>query len=93
MELQEQLTKEGQGKDIKEGCVLKTNGYALGCFHVLHAHLPSWNQGKKSKVWLYTTTQRSGDWGRMWASRQKVELESMAGRAHPPACWVLQGQH
>uniref|UniRef100_A0A670ICM8 Poly [ADP-ribose] polymerase n=3 Tax=Podarcis muralis TaxID=64176 RepID=A0A670ICM8_PODMU len=50
MELQEQLTKEGQGKDIKEGCVLKTNGYALGCFHVLHAHLPSWNQGKKSKI-------------------------------------------
>ncbi|XP_034966643.2 protein mono-ADP-ribosyltransferase PARP14 [Zootoca vivipara] len=50
VELQEQLTKEGQGKDIKEGCVLKTNGYALGCLHVLHAHLPSWNQGKKSKI-------------------------------------------
>ncbi|XP_013925211.1 PREDICTED: poly [ADP-ribose] polymerase 14 [Thamnophis sirtalis] len=48
-ELQVELTQEGQGKDIKEGCVLKTSGYALSCLHVLHAILPAWNQIKKSK--------------------------------------------
>ncbi|KAK9410545.1 polyADP-ribose polymerase PARP14 [Crotalus adamanteus] len=46
-ELQVELTQEGQGKDIKEGCVLKTSGYALSCRHVLHAVLPAWNQKKK----------------------------------------------
>ncbi|XP_063144808.1 protein mono-ADP-ribosyltransferase PARP14-like [Candoia aspera] len=50
-ELQVELTQEGQGKDIKEGCVLKTSGYALACFHVLHAILPAWNQKKsESKI-------------------------------------------
>ncbi|XP_061464996.1 protein mono-ADP-ribosyltransferase PARP14-like isoform X2 [Rhineura floridana] len=49
-ELQDELTKEGQGKDIKEGCVLKTSGYALGCSYVLHANLPNWNQDKKSQI-------------------------------------------
>uniref|UniRef100_A0A8C6Y7M5 Poly [ADP-ribose] polymerase n=1 Tax=Naja naja TaxID=35670 RepID=A0A8C6Y7M5_NAJNA len=39
-ELQVELTQEGQGKDIKEGCVLKTSGYDLSCRHVLHAVLP-----------------------------------------------------
>ncbi|XP_015674623.1 protein mono-ADP-ribosyltransferase PARP14 [Protobothrops mucrosquamatus] len=46
-ELQVELTQEGQGKDIKEGCVLKTSGYALSCCHVLHAVLPAWNRKKK----------------------------------------------
>ncbi|XP_026563853.1 poly [ADP-ribose] polymerase 14, partial [Pseudonaja textilis] len=48
-ELQVELTQEGQGKDIKEGCVLKTSGYDLSCLHVLHAVLPAWNQRKKSE--------------------------------------------
>ncbi|XP_007428032.2 poly [ADP-ribose] polymerase 14-like isoform X1 [Python bivittatus] len=48
-ELQVELTQEGQGKDIKEGCLLKTSGYALGCSHVLHAILPAWNQRKNSE--------------------------------------------
>ncbi|XP_058050800.1 protein mono-ADP-ribosyltransferase PARP14-like [Ahaetulla prasina] len=48
-ELQVELTQEGQGKDIKEGCVLKTSGYALSCLHVLHAILPAWNRRKKSE--------------------------------------------
>ncbi|KAJ6665477.1 hypothetical protein lerEdw1_003318 [Lerista edwardsae] len=48
-ELQEELTEQGKGKDIKEGCVLKTGGYALGCSHVLHAVLPVWDQGQTSE--------------------------------------------
>lgn len=48
-EIQEELTEKGKGKDIKEGCVLQTGGYALGCSHVLHAVLPVWDQGKKSE--------------------------------------------
>uniref|UniRef100_A0A8C6YAD2 Poly [ADP-ribose] polymerase n=1 Tax=Naja naja TaxID=35670 RepID=A0A8C6YAD2_NAJNA len=48
-ELQVELTQEGQGKDIKEGCVLKTSGYDLSCRHVLHAVLPAWNQKRNQK--------------------------------------------
>lgn len=59
-ELQVELTQESQGKDIKEGCVLKTSGYALSCLHVLHAILPAWNRRKKSeskvKVFLIPRT-------------------------------------
>uniref|UniRef100_A0A8C6YBM9 Poly [ADP-ribose] polymerase n=1 Tax=Naja naja TaxID=35670 RepID=A0A8C6YBM9_NAJNA len=49
-ELQVELTQEGQGKDIKEGCVLKTSGYDLSCRHVLHAVLPAWNQKRNQKA-------------------------------------------
>uniref|UniRef100_A0A8C6Y7K6 Poly [ADP-ribose] polymerase n=1 Tax=Naja naja TaxID=35670 RepID=A0A8C6Y7K6_NAJNA len=49
-ELQVELTQEGQGKDIKEGCVLKTSGYDLSCRHVLHAVLPAWNQKRNQKI-------------------------------------------
>ncbi|XP_070586684.1 protein mono-ADP-ribosyltransferase PARP14-like [Erythrolamprus reginae] len=48
-ELQVELTQEGQGKNIKEGCVLITGGYALSCHCVLHAILPTWNRRKKSE--------------------------------------------
>ncbi|XP_054826363.1 protein mono-ADP-ribosyltransferase PARP14-like isoform X2 [Eublepharis macularius] len=47
--LQGELITQGQGRSIKEGCVLKTKGYALGCSHVLHAVLPGWVQGQKSE--------------------------------------------
>nr|XP_020635225.1 poly [ADP-ribose] polymerase 14-like isoform X2 [Pogona vitticeps] len=48
-ELQMELTKQGQGKALKNGCVLKTAGYALNCYHVLHVILPHWNQGQNSE--------------------------------------------
>ncbi|KAJ7345858.1 hypothetical protein JRQ81_001808 [Phrynocephalus forsythii] len=48
-ELQVELSEQGQGKKLKKGCVLKTAGYALSCYHVLHAILPHWNQGQKSE--------------------------------------------
>ncbi|KAH0621327.1 hypothetical protein JD844_022484 [Phrynosoma platyrhinos] len=47
--LQTELTTEGQGKALKEGCVLKTRGYGLGCSCVLHTILPTWNQGQNSE--------------------------------------------
>ncbi|XP_042330729.1 protein mono-ADP-ribosyltransferase PARP14-like isoform X2 [Sceloporus undulatus] len=47
--LQTELTTEGQGKALKEGCVLKTRGYGLGCSWVLHTILPTWNQGQNSE--------------------------------------------
>ncbi|XP_053103115.1 protein mono-ADP-ribosyltransferase PARP14-like isoform X2 [Hemicordylus capensis] len=47
--LQVELTKQGHGKNLKEGCVLKTNGYGLHCSYVLHAILPAWDQGQTSQ--------------------------------------------
>ncbi|XP_062972713.1 protein mono-ADP-ribosyltransferase PARP14-like [Elgaria multicarinata webbii] len=49
-ELQVELNKQSQGKDIKEGCVLITNGHALNCSHVLHAVLPAWDQQSGNKI-------------------------------------------
>ncbi|NXU56616.1 PAR14 polymerase, partial [Turnix velox] len=42
--LQEDLNDEGQGGNAKEGSVLKTEGYSLGCSVVLHAVVPNWSQ-------------------------------------------------
>lgn len=48
-ELQMELMERAQGKNLKQGCVLKTSGYALGCYSVLHVLLPHWNQGQNSE--------------------------------------------
>ncbi|NXS47673.1 PAR14 polymerase, partial [Balaeniceps rex] len=42
--LQTGLKEEGLGKTPKEGSVLKTKGYNLGCSVVLHAVVPAWSQ-------------------------------------------------
>ncbi|XP_010291658.1 PREDICTED: poly [ADP-ribose] polymerase 14-like [Phaethon lepturus] len=46
--LQMGLEEEGLGRTPKEGCVLKTEGYNLGCSVVLHAIVPSWSQRHES---------------------------------------------
>ncbi|XP_067329331.1 protein mono-ADP-ribosyltransferase PARP14-like isoform X1 [Anolis sagrei] len=47
--LQVELTQKGQGQNLKDGCVLQTGGYGLGCSMVLHAILPNWNSNQKSE--------------------------------------------
>ncbi|NXV16350.1 PAR14 polymerase, partial [Cepphus grylle] len=46
--LQMSLKEEGQGKTPREGSVLKTKGYNLGCSVVLHAVVPAWSQNHAS---------------------------------------------
>ncbi|XP_009977362.1 PREDICTED: poly [ADP-ribose] polymerase 14-like, partial [Tauraco erythrolophus] len=41
--LQTRLKEEGLEKTPEEGCVLKTEGYNLGCSVVLHAVVPAWS--------------------------------------------------
>ncbi|NWU52151.1 PAR14 polymerase, partial [Dromas ardeola] len=56
--LQMGLKEEGQGKIPKEGSVLKTKGYNLGCSVVLHAVVPVWSQKHAStKVLGYIITK------------------------------------
>ncbi|NWS05484.1 PAR14 polymerase, partial [Motacilla alba] len=42
--LQTGLNKEGGGRILEEGSVLKTKGYNLACSVVLHAVVPAWSQ-------------------------------------------------
>ncbi|XP_005049681.1 PREDICTED: poly [ADP-ribose] polymerase 14 [Ficedula albicollis] len=42
--LQTGLQKEGGGRTVEEGSVLKTKGYNLSCSVVLHAVVPGWSQ-------------------------------------------------
>ncbi|NWI32446.1 PAR14 polymerase, partial [Sula dactylatra] len=46
--LQMDLKEEGLEKTPKEGSVLKTKGYNLGCSVVLHAVVPAWSQRRES---------------------------------------------
>uniref|UniRef100_A0A8D2IST3 Poly [ADP-ribose] polymerase n=1 Tax=Varanus komodoensis TaxID=61221 RepID=A0A8D2IST3_VARKO len=48
--LQAELTEQGRRTVVRDACVLKTKGYALGCSHVLHAVLPLWSQHSGCKI-------------------------------------------